>query len=146
WSVHGAVNASDLSSWVLLGEYEARESLSHAFRLGMSYSSQATVARQGAALSVPAADMRNVGGIYGFDLWRIRPGLTLDYGGRFDRYAYVASRFVSSRARARVPRVTLSKNTRVTTAASSRPVAPGADDFPPPASTGLWLPPERTFS
>jgi len=143
WSVHGAVNASDLSSWVLLGEYEANESLSHAFRLGMSYSSQATIARQSAALSVPAADMRNVGGIYGFDLWRIRPGLTLDYGVRFDRYDYVASRFISPRAGARV---TLFKNTDLITVASSRTVAPGADEFLPPASTGLWLPPERTFS
>jgi TonB dependent receptor/Carboxypeptidase regulatory-like domain len=143
WSVHGAVNASDLSSWVLLGEYEASESLAHAFRVGVSYSAQANITRQAAALSVPATDVRNVGGIYGFDLWRIRPGLTLDYGVRFDRYDYVASRFISPRVGARVA---LFKKTDLIAVASSRTVAPGADEFLPPASTGLWLPPERTFS
>ncbi|HEY7474214.1 MAG TPA: TonB-dependent receptor [Vicinamibacterales bacterium] len=143
WSVRGALTAGDLSSWVLLGEYEARETRAHAFRLGMSFSAQGHFDRQGAALSVPATDIRNVGGIYGFDLWRIRPGLTLDYGVRFDRYDYVASRFISPRVGARV---TLFKDTHLLTIASRRIVAPGADEFLPPPSTGLWLPPERTFS
>ncbi|HYN09252.1 MAG TPA: TonB-dependent receptor [Vicinamibacterales bacterium] len=143
WSVRGAVTAGDLASWVLLGEYEARESLAHAFRLGMSFSAQGHTDRQGAALGVPATDIRNVGGIYGFDLWRIRPGITLDYGVRFDRYDYVASRFISPRVGARV---TMFKNTHLITMASRRTVAPGADEFLPPASAGLWLPPERTFS
>jgi hypothetical protein len=143
WSVRGAMTAGDLSSWVLLGEYAARDSLAHAFRLGMSYSAQARVVPQAAAVSVPATDVRNVGGIYGFDLWRIRPGLTLDYGLRLDRYDYVASRFVSPRVGARV---TLFRNTHLITMASRRSVAPGADEFLPPASAGLWLPPERTFS
>jgi hypothetical protein len=143
WSVRGAVTAGDLSSWVLLGEYAARDSLAHAFRLGMSYSAQARIVPQAAAVSVPATDVRNVGGIYGFDLWRIRPGLTLDYGLRLDRYDYVASRFVSPRVGARV---TLFRNTHLITMASRRSVAPGADEFLPPASAGLWLPPERTFS
>jgi hypothetical protein len=143
WTVRGALNASDMSSWVLLGEYEARDSLTHAFRMGVSYSSQGHITRQGAALAVPTTDVRNVGGMYGFDLWRIRPGLTLDYGVRFDRYDYVASRFVSPRAGARVA---LFKDMHLITVASSRTVAPGADEFLPPASTGMWLPPERTFS
>jgi TonB-dependent receptor-like protein/carboxypeptidase family protein len=143
WSVRGAVTAGDLSSWVLLGEYAARESLAHAFRLGMSYSAQARIDPQAAALSAPTSDVRNVGGIYGFDLWRIRPGLTLDYGLRLDRYDYVASRFISPRVGARV---TLFRNTHLISVASRRSVAPGADEFLPPASAGLWLPPERTFS
>jgi hypothetical protein len=143
WSVRGALNASDLSSWVLLGEYEARDTRAHAFRAGVSYSSQGHITRQGAALAVPATDVRNVGGMYGFDLWRIRPGLTLDYGVRFDRYDYVASRFISPRAGARIA---LFKDIQLITVASSRTVAPGADEFLPPASTGVWLPPERTFS
>ena len=143
WSVRGAVTAGDLASWVLLGEYAARENLTHAFRLGMSYSAQARIDPQAAAVSVPSSDVRNVGGIYGFDLWRIRPGLTLDYGLRLDRYDYVASRFVSPRVGARV---TLFRNTHLITVASRRSVAPGADEFLPPASAGLWLPPERTFS
>jgi hypothetical protein len=143
WSVRGALTAGDLASWVLLGEYAARESLAHAFRFGMSYSAQARIDPQAAAVAVPATDVRNVGGIYAFDLWRIRPGLTLDYGVRLDRYDYVASRFVSPRVGARV---TLLKNTHLITVASRRSVAPGADEFLPPASAGLWLPPERTFS
>ena len=143
WSVHGALTAGDLSSWVLLGEYAARDSLSHAFRLGMSYSAQGRIDRQAAALSVPATDVRNVGSIYGFDLWRIGPGLTIDYGLRLDRYDYVASRFISPRLGARIA---LFDKTHLITMASRRTVAPGADEFLPPASAGLWLPPERTFS
>jgi TonB dependent receptor/Carboxypeptidase regulatory-like domain len=143
WSVRGSLTAGDLSSWVLLGEYAARDSLSHAFRLGMSYSAQGRIDPQAATLAMPVADIRNVGSIYGYDLWRITPGLTLDYGLRLDRYDYVASRFVSPRVGARVA---LFNRTHLVTLASRRTVAPGADEFLPPASTGLWLPPERTFS
>lgn len=143
WSVRGSLTAGDLSSWVLLGEYAARDSLSHAFRLGMSYSAQGRIDPQAATLAVPATDVRNAGSIYGYDLWRITPGLTLDYGLRLDRYDYVASRFVSPRIGARIA---LFERTHLVTLASRRTVAPGADEFLPPASAGLWLPPERTFS
>jgi hypothetical protein len=90
-----------------------------------------------------ATDVRNAGSIYGYDLWRIGPGLTVDYGLRLDRYDYVASRFFSPRIGARVA---VFEKTHLVTLASRRTVAPGADEFLPPASAGLWLPPERTFS
>jgi len=38
------------------------------------------------------------------------------------------------------------KHLRVTAAASRRSIAPGAEEFLPPNDTGLWLPPQRTFS
>jgi hypothetical protein len=34
----------------------------------------------------------------------------------------------------------------VSTLVSSRAVAPGAEEFLPPGDTGIWLPPQRTFS
>jgi hypothetical protein len=109
----------------------------------MSYSAQGRIDPQSATLAVPATDVRNAGSIYGYDLWRIGPGLTVDYGLRLDRYDYVASRFFSPRIGARVA---VFEKTHLVTLASRRTVAPGADEFLPPASAGLWLPPERTFS
>jgi hypothetical protein len=93
---------------------------------------------------VSAGQARNVGGLYGFDRWQIRPGVELDYGLRVDRYDYIQTRrLISPRVGARVR---LRPGTFITTRASERTIAPGADEFLPPASTGPWLPPERTFS
>ena len=35
---------------------------------------------------------------------------------------------------------------RASATASRRSVAPGAEEFLPPGDTGIWLPPQRTFS
>ncbi len=42
--------------------------------------------------------------------------------------------------------VSPSDNFRVTTIVSRRAHAPGAEEFLPPGDTGIWLPPQRTFS
>lgn len=143
WAVRGAITAGDLSSWVLLGEYQASDQLDHAFTVGMSFSAQGYAADR-RPRSVTAGEVRNVGGIYGFDHWQIRPGLELDYGLRVDRYDYILTpRLLSPRVGARIA---LGRRTYVTTLASQRTIAPGADEFLPPTSAGPWLPPERTFS
>jgi outer membrane receptor protein involved in Fe transport len=87
---------------------------------------------------------RNVGEIYAIDRWTVGTGVSFEYGGRYARYAYLAHPGLFS------PRASLtlepSKGTRVTAVLTQRMVAPGAEEFLPPAVAGPWLPPERTFS
>ncbi len=144
WTVRGAMSASALASWVVLGEYTARDDQAHAFSIGVSYSSQPSAA--GRELTPPPVteQVRSVGGMYGFDRWHVNPALELDYGVRLDRYDYVAgSEFVSPQLGFKVR---VLPQTRLTMLASERAIAPGADEFLPPPSAGPWLPPERTFS
>jgi hypothetical protein len=144
WSVRAALTAGDFTSWTLLGEYQARADRTHAFRTGASYSAQVPADSTDVAPLAALPIARRAGGVYWFDRWAIARRVELDYGARLDRYDYLANpNLVSSTLGARValaPRLTL--------AASAAPhmVAPGADQFLPPAEAGTWLPPERTFS
>lgn len=145
WHVRGAMNATDLSSWVLLGEFNGREDRSHAYSAGMAYSTQAFGDERSALLSTVSGDSRSVGAIYGRDRWKISNRLEFDYGMRWDRYSYVVdspnmvSPHVSGRAH-------LFGRTSVVGEAAQRMVAPGSTEFLAPASAGPWLPPQRTFS
>ena len=144
WTLRGAMSAGTMSSWVVLGEYTARDDQPHAFTVGVSYSSQ--LSQTGSDTAPAALDdrVRSVGGMYGFDRWQVRPALELDYGLRLDRYDYVAgSDFLSPRLGFRLR---LLPQTHLAMLASQQVVAPGADEFLPPPSTGPWLPPERTFA
>lgn len=144
WTIRGATTAGSTSSWVVLGEYNARRGQTHDFNVGMSYSSQLAANGSGATIVAVKDQVRSAGGIYGFDRWRIWPSLELDYGVRFDRYDYVAgSAFLSPRAGLRLA---LLPATRLTLRASERSIAPGGEEFMPPPSSGPWLPPERTFT
>jgi outer membrane receptor protein involved in Fe transport len=129
---------------VALGEYEARAVKSHAFRVGMSYGMQRAADDFGMALLKSTERSRSVASIDGRDRWRVRPGLELDYGLRFDRYDYVAgSGFISPRIGGRLG---VGSRTFVSGLVSSAVIAPGANEFLPPPTSGPWLPPERTFS
>lgn len=144
WRMRGALTAGDASSWVLLGEYQAREEAAHAFRVGMSYSAQGYQPHTTGRWSAATTEARNVAGVYAFDRWRIGSALALDYGLRLDRYDYVASpNLVSPEIGARVG---VLPRTFVSVRASRSMIAPGADEFLPPMSSGPWVPPERTFS
>ena len=145
WRVRGAMNAADLSSWVLLGEFTVRESRTHAFAVGMGYSTQTFADPASLAFSSDGGTARSVGGIYGSDHWRVTDGLELDYGLRWDRYSYVAGspNMVSPRVGGRVHVV---RNLSIVGQAAQRMIAPGSTEFLPPAAAGPWLPPERTFS
>ena len=145
WHVRGAMNAADLSSWVLLGEFNARDDRSHAFTAGMAYSTQGYGDARSALISTVAGDSRSVGALYGRDRWKISNRLELDYGMRWDRYSYVVdspnmvSPEVSGRAH-------LFGRTSFVGETAQRMVAPGSMEFLAPASAGPWLPPQRTFS
>lgn len=144
WRVRAAMSTGGLSSWVVLGEYEARDARMHAFRSGLSYGSQRPADMASVALLQTADRSRSVASVFALDRWRLRPGIELDYGLRLDRYDYVEGQhFLSPRVGARVA---VAPRTFVTALASSAAVAPGLDEFLPPPSAGPWVPPERTFA
>jgi hypothetical protein len=144
WSVRAALAADDLSSWTIAGDYQAHASRAHAFSLGVSYSSQMSVTARAALPSIAAPGTRRVGGAYVYDSWRARSDVVLEYGLRVDRYDYLANTdLVSPRIGARLELV---PGATIFAATSRRLIAPGADEFLPPATSGPWLPPQRTFS
>jgi hypothetical protein len=144
WRLRGALSTGGLASWVALGEYEARDVKAHAFKVAMSYGAQRAADSVGIALLKSSDHGRTVASVMGRDRWRVQPGLEVDYGIRLDRYDYVKGQgFASPRVGVRIG---VTSRTFVTGLVSSAVVAPGADEFLPPPSSGPWLPPERTFA
>jgi hypothetical protein len=142
WAVQGAMTQGDLSSWIVAGSYKSIESARHAYELGMSYSTQRYDGGNATALGAIRDNARNAGSIYGFDQWTLSPRLVLGYGTGYARYDYLGGSGVWS------PRVTVTvplDGFRLKALASSRALVPGAEEFAP-SVTGMWLPPERTFS
>jgi hypothetical protein len=144
WSMHGALTQGDISSWFLAGAYATRLPARHRYDLGLSYSTQRYDGGNPAALREVTDGSRNVGAVYGFDTFSLTPAVAVTYGARFSRYDYLAESMLLS------PRVELTvspgRHFRLSALASSRALAPGAEEFLPPLDTGLWLPPQRTFS
>jgi hypothetical protein len=142
--MHGALTQGDISSWFIAGAYSTRVPARHRYDLGLSYSTQRYDGGNTAALREVTDGSRNVGAVYGFDTFTITPGVAVTVGSRFSRYDYLSNSLLFS------PRVELTltpgQNFRLSALASSRALAPGAEEFLPPADTGLWLPPQRTFS
>jgi hypothetical protein len=145
WSVRAARAGGELPSWTFLGEYTARSERAHAFSTGFSFSSQAHAPLSEQLLSLEAnAHSRRVGRFYANDHWTMHRRVTLDYGGRIDRYDYLAEpTLLSGHLGARLR---LAPRLAVVGLTSPHMVAPGADMFLPPTAPGPWLPPERTFS
>jgi hypothetical protein len=144
WSMHGALTQGDISSWFIAGAYTTRLPARNRYDLGLSYSTQRYDGGNTAALREVTDGSRNVGAVYGFDTFTLTPAVAVTFGGRVSRYDYLANSLLFS------PRVELtlspSDHFRVNALASSRALAPGAEEFLPPVDTGLWLPPQRTFS
>jgi hypothetical protein len=144
WGVRAAMSQGDLSSWIVSGSFVSKREGIHSYDLGWSYSTQEYQGGNPLALAAVSDGNRNVGEIYGLDRWTVAPGVSLEYGGRYARYDYLAAPAVFS------PRVGLTlepaKSFHVTAVLAQRMVAPGAEEFLAPAVAGPWLPPERTFS
>lgn len=142
WSMQGAMTQGDLSSWIVAGSYKSIESANHAYELGLSYSTQRYDGGNAAALGAIRDSARNVGSVYGYDEWTLSPRLVLGYGTGYARYDYLGGPGVWS------PRLSVTvplDGFRVKALASQRALVPGAEEFAP-SVTGVWLPPERTFS
>lgn len=144
WTVRGAMTQGDVSSWILAGSIAAPGTSRHAYDMGISYSMQRYAGGNPAALAAITDGARNAAEIYGFDRWNLARRLALGYGARYSRYDYLTGGgWLSPRVSATVTPV---DRLRVRALAARRMVAPGAEEFVPTTSAGLWLPPERTFS
>ena len=147
WNVRGAMTEGDLASWVVAGSYVRRSKGAHQYEAGLSYSMQRYEGGNPAALVAVTDGSRQAAEIYAFDHWTIVPRITVSYGARHSRYGYLAEDGLWSPAMS----VTFAPidgldTLRVRVAAAHREVAPGAEEFAPSSSLGVWLPPQRTFS
>ncbi len=144
WTVRGAVTQGDLSSWVVSGDYVTRSALArHKYDLGLSYSTQRYDGGNFAALRNVTDGSRNVGTMHGFDTFAVNRAVILTYGADYARYDYLTdSSLLSPRVAATIMPA---DHLRITARLSRRSVAPGAEEFVQP-DTGIWLPPQRTFS
>jgi TonB-dependent receptor-like protein/carboxypeptidase family protein len=144
WTVRAALTQGDVASWILAGEYTTRAPATHRYDLGWSYSMQRYDGGNFAALRSVAEGSRNAGALYAFDTYSISPAITVAYGGRYARYDYLEDHGLLS------PRASITvepaDHFRVSTLVSRRAVAPGAEEFMPRIDSGVWLPPQRTFS
>jgi hypothetical protein len=144
WAVRGAMTQGDLSSWIVAGSYR-RAPAAHRYEAGLSYGMQSYLGGNASALAAVAEGDRNVGVVYGYDEWTISPRVIVNYGAKYARYDYLTRQALVS-PKASVTLTPIADDTfRLRVALSRRASAPGAEEFVPP-STGLWLPPERTFS
>ena len=149
WGVRGAMNTGDASSWVLAGSYAAEPVTDHALQVGMSYSKHRVRGAHGLFSGVPAPgddvdiDSREAGSVEADGSWTVSPRLSVGYGARLARYDYLEDgQLFSPRAQVTVAPL---ERTSVRVAVSQNMLAPGAEEFLPPSS-GVWLPPERSFA
>jgi hypothetical protein len=145
WSMRGAMTQGDLSSWILSGAYERSANAVHQYETGMSYGMQRYLGGNADALAAVSDGSRNVGAVYAYDNWAVTSRLAVNYGAKYERYDYLADRGQLSPRASVTLTPAVNGKTKVRAMVSRRALAPGAEEFVPPY-TGLWLPPERTFS
>jgi hypothetical protein len=146
WTIRGTLTQGDVSSWIVAGSYSRRLSERHRYEAGLSYSMQRYLGGNTEALTAVRDGGRNVGSMYAADDWSIGSRVHVGYGGKYASYDYLTTDrgLFSPRASVTVQPFP-ADSLRVHAAVSHREIAPGAEEFIPP-TTGLWLPPERTFS
>ena len=146
WMVRGTLTQGDVSSWIVAGSYSRRLNERHRYEAGVSYATQRYLGGNAEALNAVREGGRNVGFMYASDEWSFGSRVHVGYGAKFASYDYLTSDrgLFSPRASVTVQPIA-GDPLRVHAAVSHREIAPGAEEFLPP-STGLWLPPERTFS
>jgi hypothetical protein len=144
WTVNGAMSEADLSSWAVAGSYVTRSPANHRYDVGVSYSAQRYSGGNPLVLRGVPDVTRNASVVHGFDTYTVTPAVKVAYGARYARYDYLDERALVS------PRVEVllipAEGLRVGVALSRSAHAPGAEEFLPPGDTGIWLPPQRTFS
>ena len=111
----------------------------------MSYAMQRYLGGNADALVAVADGRRNASEVYGFDNWTLSDRVSVNYGMRYARYDYLAHEDLISPSGSVTVAPLPNASLRVRGAVSRLEQAPGAQEFLPP-STGVWLPPARTFS
>jgi hypothetical protein len=128
---------------VIGGTVASRVASQRSDQLGGSYSAQRYLVGTG-SLALPASEgSRAAGSMFFADRWTLSPHVTLDYVARYSKYGYLAGPGLFS------PRVSVTiapaVHTRVVATVSRRMLAPGAEEFLPAITPGLWVPPARSF-
>jgi hypothetical protein len=144
WRMRGAMTQGDLSSWTVAGSYARALHAAHAYQAGFSYGMQRYSGGNAEALSAMRDGSRTVGMLYGYDTWTLSPVVRLDFGARYANYGYLQDQGLWS-PRGGVEVKPLDDPLKQRASVAHRESAPGAEEFIPPP-TGVWLPPERTFS
>ncbi len=137
------MNSGDVSSWTMAGEYTTRAPARHRLAVGVNYSLQRYEGGNFAALQAVPDGHRKVASIsasHDIDLTR---RWMVGYGARYEHYDYLDGYgLVSPSVKAVfVPTPGLRLHAR----ASRQQIAPGAEEFVPPADA-QWVPPQRTFA
>jgi len=147
WNIRGAMTEGDLSSWVIAGSYLRRSKTAHQYEAGLGYSMQRYEGGNPVALAAVADGSRRAATLYAYDQWTVNPRLALNYGARYASYDYLEDDgLFSPRVAVTVAPIDGERSLRIRASATHREIAPGAEEFAPSTSLGVWLPPERTFS
>ena len=144
WTMRGALTQGDMASMSLAAAFQ-RTPAPHRYEAGFAYGMQSYLGGHVGSRSGLFEGSRNVGSVYAYDDWTINPTISVGYGGKYARHDYLTDGGLFS-PRASIT-ITPSGDRTLTVRAdvSRRAIAPGSEEFSPPAS-GLWLPGERTFS
>jgi hypothetical protein len=144
WTVKAALNQGDLSSWIITGNYVTRRPAQHGYQFGMSYGLHRYDRGNAIALAAMSEAARSVGAMYAYDDWAITDRVSIGYGAHYAHYDYLAgdTEHLSPRVSASFEPV---DTIRIRAVATRQVVAPGAEEFLPPAGAQV-LPPQRTFS
>jgi hypothetical protein len=145
WSVRGSMTQGDISSWIVAGSFTRRGPATHEYEVGASYATQRYQGANVEALAAVSEQSRQVGELHASDTWTVTPQVTVGAGGRYASYGYLNDRSLLSGRMQVVVQPSRSDPLRLSLSASHREIAPGAEEFVPPPS-GMWLPPDRTFS
>jgi hypothetical protein len=144
WTVRAALSQGDTGSWIVAGSYASRSPERYTYDVGMSYAAQYLDGIKPQNFGSVAA-ARAAGEVYGFVTMAVLPAVSITYGGRYARYDYLLGGGLLS------PRVMVNfapsgSRFRVSSLLSRRALAPGAEEFVPPAESEASLPPQRMFS
>jgi hypothetical protein len=144
WTVRAALSQGDTGSWIVAGSYASRSPGRYTYDLGMSYAAQYLDAVKPRSFGSVAAT-RAAGEVYGFVTVAVVPAVSITYGGRYARYDYLVGGGLLS-PRLAVKFAPSGSRFRVSSVVSRRALAPGAEEFVPPAESDASLPPQRMFS
>jgi len=143
WSARAAINSGDVTSWTMAGDYVTRAPARSRVTAGMTYSLQRYQGGKFAALQAVPDGHRKVASLTASHELDLTRRWTLGYGARYEHYDYLDEYGLVS------PSLKVSfapvASLRLHAKASMLQVAPGAEEFVPPAD-GHWIPPQRTFA
>ena len=143
WSARAAMNSGDVTSWTMAADYVSRAPARSRVTAGMTYSLQRYQGGNFAARQSVPDGHRKVASLTAAHEIDLTRRWTLGYGARYEHYDYLDEYGLVS------PSLKVSfapvASLRLHAKASMLQVAPGAEEFVPPADAH-WVPPQRTFA